>query len=516
MARMEDVEASVGEDDLAAPPTSGFGDATAGGLAIENLVGEPLPGHGQLIGVDDVGAGMADGDPGGHVGQPAGFGQVPSRAEAGREHRHDGVAGAGHVGHVADLRRDVGDPVGGGKGHPLGPSGDQHGVESQRDAHLGGGAGDRLVPRQGRSDGPLGLQQVRGHDGRPGVGGEIGLLGVNHAGDAAMPAAIDDRPGDRGRDHPFLVVGQHDRGLLVDQGQDPLEEPLGGGGEGGPIAVAVQPQELLLAVGEDAGLADRPQAGPPVAGPVVPRPWRSGSRGAAMPSMSSPTSPARVTGEPRPASVAATLPAPPGVWTSPARLTTGTGASGEIRRTVPMHMAVEHHIPDDHHRDVKRGVAFFLGTHRELPHPESSPALIGKYRFRSNFVGPSPARRCHCTASAILRQFAERVSPGRPRCEIGTQRRPGGERRRTPGADSHVVVHALSRFGRRGQLLAKGDREHHLPLSRRAEPICQRDDRCNQRVWILSELMNDVAHIHRLDGILHANTGPPSLARQQG
>ena len=65
-----------------------------------------------------------------------------------------------------------------------------------------------------------------------------------------------------GGDHPLLVVGQHDRGLLVDQGQDLLEQPLGGGGKGGTVAVAVQAQELLLAIGEDAGLADRLQAGP--------------------------------------------------------------------------------------------------------------------------------------------------------------------------------------------------------------------------------------------------------------
>ena len=45
--------------------------------------------------------------------------------------------------------------------------------------------------------------------------------------------------------------------MLFDQGQDSLQEHSGRCGKGSTVAVAVQPQELLLRVRENAGLGDR-------------------------------------------------------------------------------------------------------------------------------------------------------------------------------------------------------------------------------------------------------------------
>ena len=211
VAGVEDVEAAVGEDDLAAA-AAGLGQPAAGGLAGQDLVRQPLPGDGQLVGVDDVGPGVADGDPGGDVGQPARLGQVAARAQAGGQHGDDRVAGAGHVGHVADLRRDVGDPLRGGEGHPLGPAGDQHGVELEGRPHLGGGAGRpprrRAAGRRRPARPPAGWgsRWWRGRRRRSRASWGRRRRGCPADGSASMTARAT-----AGRDHPLLVVGQHDR-----------------------------------------------------------------------------------------------------------------------------------------------------------------------------------------------------------------------------------------------------------------------------------------------------------------
>ena len=208
-----------------------------------------------------------------------------------------------------------------------------------------------------------------------------------------MPAAIDDRPGDRGRDHPFLVVGQHDRGLLVDQGQDPLEEPLGGGGEGGPIAVAVQPQELLLAVREDAGLADRPQARPPVQGQSF---HALGVQGLAeLRSFDI------VAHQPGQCHRGAQAGQRGGDVARPAR---GVDLARQahhrhrrLRRDPPhraVHVPVEHHVADDHHRDIENPVAIRPIIHRCLIRSRTVPGKIHQPTGSSGAAEPAgrPAR----------------------------------------------------------------------------------------------------------------------------
>ena len=49
-----------------------------------------------------------------------------------------------------------------------------------------------VIVSQRVASGSLGFQQVRRHHGRSGIRGEIDLLGVDHARNAALAAAVDD------------------------------------------------------------------------------------------------------------------------------------------------------------------------------------------------------------------------------------------------------------------------------------------------------------------------------------
>ena len=228
-------------------------------------------------------------------------------------------------------------------------------ASSSSATRIASAARDRLVVGQRPAGGPLGLRQVRGHDGRAGIGGEVDLLGVDHAGDAPAPAAVDDRPRQGRADRPLLVVGQHDRGLFVEQGQDPSQQVPGGRGEGRAIAVAVQPQELLLAFGEDPRLADRLQAGPLVQ--HQPGHALGVQRIAELrPSTSVPTRPASVTraqGGQRRGDVAG----PAGGVDFPRQAHHRHRRLGRDPPHVPVHVPVEHHVAHDHRSNVEHRIA---------------------------------------------------------------------------------------------------------------------------------------------------------------
>ena len=102
----------------------------------------------------------------------------------------------------------------------------------------------------------------------------------------------------------------------------------------------------LLVVGDDAALEDGRAVGVRAGSPSTPIPARPSCSRSQLPSASSPTTPPTSTAAPRRLRLCATLAAPPNRCVSSATSTTGTGASGEMRRTDAGIVAVDHQVAD--------------------------------------------------------------------------------------------------------------------------------------------------------------------------
>jgi hypothetical protein len=147
-----------------------------------------------------------------------------------------------------------------GERHALGAARDQHPVESELLAQPGGGGGHVGVGGQRPADRPLGLEDVGRQDGSPRVDGEVGLLGVHQARDAAPPRLLDEHPQQARGERALVVVGQAHDLVVPHRGQGGRRQVRGGALEIDPPAVGVQAQQLVLVRRQDARLGDGAQA----------------------------------------------------------------------------------------------------------------------------------------------------------------------------------------------------------------------------------------------------------------
>ena len=162
----------------------------------------------------------------------------------------------------------------------------------------------------------------------------MGRFGVHAQPDAARAAQPPGLVQERLRDDAFGVVAQ-------DQGVGALQRFVQGGQEaGGGFVVqvaggfAVHAHDLL-AMGDDAGLdAGERGRGRPEGRSSRRRPARA-IGGAGRPRRRCPQTPSNSVAARKWARLRATLPAPPGMKLSRSNSTTGTGASGEMRATLP-------------------------------------------------------------------------------------------------------------------------------------------------------------------------------------
>ena len=270
MADVEEVEATVGEDDGFAGGAP-LGDALLDAVAVEDLFGGGDAGAGgelgdELMRSDGDGTGLADDDAGGEVGELDRSAHGETGGDAGSERGDDGVAGARDV---EDLASACGKAVDAAQRVSEGGPEDSdsllaHGDGEELEVVLGrkllagGEEFGGVVDGDARGFGEL--VEVGADGGGAPVPAEVGGLGISEHGDGVFVCEIDDRPAERGGEDALGVVGEDDGVDLGDEATDPFAKPLRVFGRGHIAALDVEPQQLLIAA-DDACLRDGRRGG---------------------------------------------------------------------------------------------------------------------------------------------------------------------------------------------------------------------------------------------------------------